>query len=48
MLMYDVVRKAADPENTLVQFLQTTYDAAAKVGNWNREALEFDFSSFEK
>lgn len=48
MLMYDVVRKSSDPENTLMQFLQSTYEAAAKVGNWNRESLEFDFSSFEK
>ena len=48
MLMYDVVRKSPDPENTLMQFLQSTYEAAAKVGSWNREALEFDFSSFEK
>ncbi len=48
MLMYDVVRKSPDPENSLMYFLQSTYEAAAKVGNWNREALEFDFSSFEK
>ncbi len=48
MLMYDVVRKSPDPENTLMQFLQSTYQAAAKAGSWNREALEFDFSSFEK
>ena len=48
MLMYDVVRKSPDPENALMHFLQSTYEAAAKVGNWNREALEFDFSSFEK
>ncbi len=48
MLMYDVVRKSNDPENTLMQFLQSTYEAAANTGNWDRDALEFDFSSFEK
>lgn len=48
MLRYDIVRKSSDPENTLMQFLQSTYEAAAKVGNWKREELEFDFSSFEK
>lgn len=48
MLKYDVVKKSPDPSNTLLQFLQSTYEAAAKVGNWNREALEFDFSAFEK
>ncbi|MEP6583369.1 MAG: DUF5996 family protein, partial [Ginsengibacter sp.] len=47
MLMYDVVRNSADPEDTLMQFLQSTYEAAANTGNWDREALEFDFSSFE-
>ncbi len=48
MLTYNVVRESPDPEETLMQFLQSTYEAAAKVGNWDREALEFDFSSFEK
>ena len=47
MLMYEVVKNSPDPENTLMQFLQSTYEAAAKVSNWNREELEFDFSSFE-
>ncbi|MEO6221215.1 MAG: DUF5996 family protein, partial [Ginsengibacter sp.] len=48
ILVYDVMRQSSDPENTLIQFLQSTYEAAAKVGNWNRESLEFDFSSFKK
>lgn len=48
MLTYDVIRDSRDPEKTLMQFLQSTYEAAAKVGNWDREALEFNFLSFEK
>ncbi len=48
LINYDVVRESNDPENTLLQFMQTTYEAAARMSNWNREALEFDFSSFEK
>ncbi len=48
MLTYDAVRGSPDPEKMLLQFLQSTYEAAAKTGSWNREALEFDFSPFEK
>jgi hypothetical protein len=47
-LKYDDVRQAADPEDTLMQFLETTYLAAAKTGNWDRKALECDFSWLEK
>jgi Family of unknown function (DUF5996) len=48
MLLYEVVQQSADPEETLMQFLQSTYEAAANTGNWDRKALECDFSSFEK
>jgi hypothetical protein len=40
LLMYDDVRTAADPKAALMEFLQTTYDAAADLGNWDRKALE--------
>jgi hypothetical protein len=40
LLMYDDVRGAADPRATLMEFLQSTYDAAAAAGEWDREALE--------
>jgi hypothetical protein len=40
LLMYDDVRAAADPKTTLLEFLRTTYDAAADLGNWDRKALE--------
>ncbi len=40
LLPYDVVRKEADPEATLLEFLQSTYDAAANLGKWDRKALE--------
>ncbi len=46
-LKYEDVRQAANPENNLLEFLETTYIAAANTGNWDREALECDFSSFE-
>ena len=40
LLMYDDVRQAASPREFLMQFLQTTYDAAATLGKWDRKALE--------
>ncbi len=40
LLMYDDVRRAESPKETLMQFLQTTYDAAASLGKWDRKALE--------
>lgn len=46
-LLYDDVRKSADPEETLLRFLSSTYEAAAKTGNWDR-ALECDLREFEK
>ena len=40
LLMYDDVRRASVPKEYLMQFLQTTYDAAATLGKWDRKALE--------
>jgi hypothetical protein len=40
LLMYDDVRNAESPRDALMQFLQTTYDAAAMLGKWDRQALE--------
>jgi len=40
ILPYDAVHKAADPEATLIEFLQSTYNAAADLGKWHRKALE--------
>jgi hypothetical protein len=38
--MYDVVRQAKSPSGTLLDFLQSTYEAGATAGKWDREALE--------
>ncbi|SCZ67915.1 DUF5996 family protein [Thiohalomonas denitrificans] len=40
VLPYEVVRQAASPDETLLAFLQTTYEAAADPGKWDRSALE--------
>ena len=40
LLPYEAVSTAADPEATLLAFLQSTYEAAANLGRWDREVLE--------
>ena len=40
LLMYDDVRTAASPRAALLEFLQSTYDAAADLGKWDRKSLE--------
>jgi hypothetical protein len=40
VLPYDAVRRSKDPEKALLEFLQSTYEAAADLGNWDRAALE--------
>jgi hypothetical protein len=40
LLPYEVVRKSTDPEGMLMQFLETTYRAAADAAHWPRSALE--------
>jgi hypothetical protein len=40
VLMYDEVRKAKSPPATLLDFLESTYQAGAITGNWDRAALE--------
>jgi hypothetical protein len=40
ILPYSHVRRSADPNLMLTDFLQSTYDAAADLGQWDRSALE--------
>jgi hypothetical protein len=40
LLMYDDVRTAVSPKTALLEFLNSTYDAAADAGKWERRALE--------
>ena len=39
-LMYDDVRLSNSPEKTLLDFCQSTYDAAANLAHWDRAELE--------
>ena len=40
ILPYEVVRTAADPDAALLEFAQSTYEAAANTADWDRAALE--------
>ncbi|HSA93833.1 MAG TPA: DUF5996 family protein [Terriglobales bacterium] len=40
LLMYDDVRQSADPRKALLEFCQSTYEAGANLGGWDRKALE--------
>jgi len=40
LLMYEDLRKSESPTATLLDFCQSTYEAGANLGNWDRKALE--------
>ena len=41
VLPYEAVRTAPDPDSALLDFLESTYDAAADLGGWDRAALDY-------
>jgi hypothetical protein len=40
VLPYEAVRKAERPDDMLIQFLQSTYEAGANLAGWDRPSLE--------
>jgi len=40
LLPYDAFRKASHPEDMLLRFFQSTYEAAAELGRWDRASLD--------
>jgi hypothetical protein len=40
LLPGETLRGASDPESAVLEFLQSTYEAAADLGRWERAALE--------
>jgi hypothetical protein len=40
LLLYEDFRNAPDPDATLMEFLQSTYDAGANLAKWDRASLE--------
>ncbi|MFD1610947.1 DUF5996 family protein [Sphingomonas tabacisoli] len=45
LLDYDAIRDSPNPEKTLLDFLQATYEAAANSAAWDRARLECDFGA---
>jgi hypothetical protein len=43
ILPYEAVRRASRPDRMLQEFFQSTYEAAAERGGWNRSELEHDY-----
>jgi len=39
-LPYDAVRTAEKPDEVLLEFAQSTYDAASTLGKWDRAGLQ--------
>jgi hypothetical protein len=46
LLTYESVQRAANPEAVLLEFMQSTYDAAATTGNWDK-TLQCDLSALK-
>jgi hypothetical protein len=42
ILRYEDVRRSADPDGMVLEFCHRTYDLGAKLGHWDRTALEID------
>jgi len=40
LLYYDDIRQASRPEEALMEFLQSTYEAGARLAGWDRASLE--------
>jgi hypothetical protein len=48
LLPYESVRRAANPDAMLIDFAQSTYEAAAESAAWDRRALEYAVSEGRK
>jgi hypothetical protein len=44
VMPYDAMRQSANPDEALLEFLQSTYEAAANLAHWDRPALEVEAS----
>lgn len=41
VLPYEAIRQSSSPDNDLLEFFQSTFDAAAETGDWDRDSLEW-------
>jgi hypothetical protein len=46
LLPYEAVRSSADPDDTLLKFLQSTYEAASNLAQWDRAMLERETGAY--
>jgi hypothetical protein len=44
LLKYEDARAANSPEQAILDFCQSTYEAGAKLAHWDRQALEREAS----
>ena len=47
ILPYDAVRESQSPDDALLEFLQSTYEAAARLAHWDRQALELHLDTLK-
>jgi len=40
ILPYEAVRTASDPDRAILDFVESTYERGASLGNWDRRTLE--------
>jgi hypothetical protein len=43
LLKYEDVRRSENPDQTILDFMQSTYEAGATAAGWDRENLEVDW-----
>ena len=43
LLPYEAVRQSPEPDEALMRFLQSSYEAAAETAGWDRQSLECSF-----
>jgi hypothetical protein len=48
ILLYDDVRKSSSPEEAILVFFQSTYEASANLAGWDRTALEGNVPNLAK
>lgn len=46
ILRYEDVRRSQTPEQDILDFFESTYEIAARLGEWDRSRLEFDPTTF--
>ena len=47
-LKYEDVRNSENPDQMILDFMQSTYEAGANLANWDRENLEIDWSKMSE